>query len=90
MPANTSPLVLSRPGGGTATHKSCLMSLFKVGMASGILRVGSDNSWREFCELAGLTELRDDPCFHTNAQRVLNRSARGLGRQNRERSHNGS
>jgi crotonobetainyl-CoA:carnitine CoA-transferase CaiB-like acyl-CoA transferase len=50
-----------------------------------ILRVGSDNSWREFCELAGLTKLRDDPGFHTNAQRALNRSAKSLGRQNRER-----
>lgn len=39
-----------------------------------ILGVGSDNVWRKFCELAGLTQLRDDPRFYTNAERVRRRA----------------
>lgn len=38
-----------------------------------ILGVGSDNLWRKFCDLIGWDELRDDPRFHTNGQRVRNR-----------------
>ncbi|MBI5291329.1 MAG: CoA transferase [Chloroflexi bacterium] len=38
-----------------------------------VLGVGSDNIWGKFCELAGLNDLRDDPRFHTNAERVRNR-----------------
>jgi hypothetical protein len=38
-----------------------------------ILGVGSDNIWGKFCELSGLDDLRDDPRFHANAERVLNR-----------------
>lgn len=38
-----------------------------------ILGVGSDNIWRKFCELASLDELRDDPRFYTNAERVRHR-----------------
>jgi crotonobetainyl-CoA:carnitine CoA-transferase CaiB-like acyl-CoA transferase len=40
-----------------------------------ILGVGSDNLWHKFCEAAGLGELRDDPRFHTNSERVNNREA---------------
>lgn len=40
-----------------------------------ILGVGSDNLWRKFCDLAHLPDLRDDPRFHTNAERVRNREA---------------
>ena len=39
-----------------------------------ILGVGSDNVWNKFCELVGLGELRDDPRFYTNAERVRNRA----------------
>jgi len=39
-----------------------------------ILGVGSDNIWRKFCELAHLNDLRDDPRFYTNAERVRNRA----------------
>ncbi len=35
-----------------------------------ILGVGSDNTWRKFCEVAGLQALSDDPRFATNASRV--------------------
>jgi formyl-CoA transferase len=35
-----------------------------------ILGVGSDNTWRKFCEVAGLQGLSDDPRFVTNARRV--------------------
>ncbi len=35
-----------------------------------ILGVGSDNTWRKFCEVAGLQAFSDDPRFVTNAQRV--------------------
>lgn len=38
-----------------------------------ILGVGSDNIWRKFCDLAGLDNLKDDPRFATNAERVNNR-----------------
>lgn len=38
-----------------------------------ILGVGSDNLWNKFCELTELTEIRDDPLFFTNAERVRNR-----------------
>ncbi|MGL4651881.1 MAG: CaiB/BaiF CoA transferase family protein, partial [Caldilineaceae bacterium] len=38
-----------------------------------ILGVGSDNTWRKFCGLAGLEHLRDDERFATNRARVVNR-----------------
>lgn len=38
-----------------------------------ILGVGSDNIWQKFCDLAGLDDLKDDPRFQTNAERVRNR-----------------
>ncbi|MEM7028685.1 MAG: CaiB/BaiF CoA-transferase family protein, partial [Chloroflexota bacterium] len=38
-----------------------------------ILGVGSDNIWQKFCDLADLGNLKDDPRFQTNAERVLNR-----------------
>ena len=40
-----------------------------------ILGVGSDNLWHKFCDLAALDNLRDDPRFHTNSERVRNREA---------------
>ena len=40
-----------------------------------IVGVGSDNIWRKFCDLAGLSALRDDPRYATNAERVRNRDA---------------
>lgn len=40
-----------------------------------ILGVGSDNIWQKFCEVAGLSHLRDDARFYTNAERVRNRAA---------------
>ena len=39
-----------------------------------ILGVGSDNLWNKFCELADLGEIREDPRFYTNAERVRNRA----------------
>jgi crotonobetainyl-CoA:carnitine CoA-transferase CaiB-like acyl-CoA transferase len=38
-----------------------------------ILGVGSDNVWRKFCHLVGWDDLRDDPRFATNSERVRNR-----------------
>lgn len=35
-----------------------------------ILGVGSDNTWRKFCEIAGLDELGNNPRYATNADRV--------------------
>ncbi|MBL8163813.1 MAG: CoA transferase [Anaerolineae bacterium] len=40
-----------------------------------ILGVGSDNTWRKFCAVAGLDALADDPRFATNADRVRNYDA---------------
>ncbi len=40
-----------------------------------ILGVGSDNTWRKFCEIAGLGNLADDARFATNADRVRNYDA---------------
>lgn len=37
------------------------------------LAVGNDRQWRDFCRLAGLEHLSDDPKFATNPQRVINR-----------------
>jgi formyl-CoA transferase len=37
-----------------------------------ILGVGSDNTWRKFCMVAGLDNLAHDPRFMTNADRVRN------------------
>ena len=37
-----------------------------------ILGLGSDNTWRKFCEVAGLEKLINDPRFTTNANRVSN------------------
>lgn len=38
-----------------------------------ILGVGSDNLWGKFCDLAGLDELKADPHYAANADRVNNR-----------------
>jgi len=35
-----------------------------------ILGVGSDNTWRKFCEVAGLQAIGSDPRYATNADRV--------------------
>jgi crotonobetainyl-CoA:carnitine CoA-transferase CaiB-like acyl-CoA transferase len=35
-----------------------------------ILGVGSDNTWRKFCEVTGLDDLGSDPRYATNAGRV--------------------
>ncbi len=35
-----------------------------------ILGVGSDNTWRKFCEIAGLNDLGQNPRYATNADRV--------------------
>jgi crotonobetainyl-CoA:carnitine CoA-transferase CaiB-like acyl-CoA transferase len=40
-----------------------------------ILGVGSDNTWRKFCGLAGLEQIRDDARFATNSARVINRES---------------
>jgi crotonobetainyl-CoA:carnitine CoA-transferase CaiB-like acyl-CoA transferase len=40
-----------------------------------ILGVGSDNTWRKFCEVAGLNALAADSRFITNADRVRNYDA---------------
>jgi formyl-CoA transferase len=37
-----------------------------------ILGIGSDNTWRKFCEVSGLQDLSNDPRFTTNAKRVEN------------------
>ena len=38
-----------------------------------ILAVGNDSQFRKFCEVAGCTELADDPRFASNKARVANR-----------------
>lgn len=43
-----------------------------------ILGIASDNVWRKFCDAAGsaqMTELRDDPLYARNADRVRNRES---------------
>ncbi len=37
------------------------------------LAVGNDRQWKDFCRLAGLEHLADDPRFATNPQRVIHR-----------------
>ncbi|MGC8720404.1 MAG: CaiB/BaiF CoA transferase family protein [Thermodesulforhabdaceae bacterium] len=37
------------------------------------LGVGNDRQWRDFCKMAGLEHLADDPRFATNPQRVIHR-----------------
>ncbi len=37
------------------------------------LGVGNDRQWKEFCKLAGLENIADDPRFATNPQRVIHR-----------------
>jgi len=37
------------------------------------LGVGNDRQWRDFCRLAGLEHLADDPRFAINPQRVIHR-----------------
>ena len=39
-----------------------------------ILAVGNDGQFRRFCEVAGCSELADDPRFQTNALRVQHRA----------------
>ena len=38
-----------------------------------ILGVGSDNLWQKFCDLVGLVEVKNDPRFYTNTERVRHR-----------------
>ncbi len=37
------------------------------------LGVGNDRQWQEFCKIAGLEDIADDPRFATNPQRVIHR-----------------
>ncbi len=37
------------------------------------LGVGNDRQWQEFCKIAGLEDIADDPKFATNPQRVIHR-----------------
>jgi crotonobetainyl-CoA:carnitine CoA-transferase CaiB-like acyl-CoA transferase len=47
---------------------------FKTADGSVILACGNDNLFRKFCEVAGCTELADDPRYATNGKRVENRA----------------
>jgi len=38
-----------------------------------LLAVSNDSQWQRFCDAAGAPELKTDPRFATNAQRVVNR-----------------
>ena len=46
---------------------------FKTGDGNIILACGNDNLFNKFCNVAGCTELAQDPRFCTNAERVKNR-----------------
>ena len=46
---------------------------FRTKDGSVILACGNDNLYRKFCEVAGCTELADDPRFASNGKRVENR-----------------
>lgn len=46
---------------------------FPASDCSFILAVGNDSQFRKFCEVAGATELPNDPRFAKNADRVRNR-----------------
>ena len=46
---------------------------FKTADGEIIIVVGNDDQFRRFCNIAGCSELADDPRFQTNARRVHNR-----------------
>lgn len=48
---------------------------FEASDAPLVVAVGNESLWRRFCDAAGLSELRDDPRYATNAARVENRVA---------------
>jgi len=61
-----------RPGSG---HESlCPYQVFDTADRPLILGVANDTLWQRFCKLAGLDDVRDDPRFATNAQRVQHRT----------------
>lgn len=48
---------------------------FKTSDGEIIIVVGNDDQFRRFCDIAGCSELADDPRYHTNEKRVRNRGA---------------
>jgi crotonobetainyl-CoA:carnitine CoA-transferase CaiB-like acyl-CoA transferase len=58
---------------GNAHQNIVPYQVFEVADGHLILAVGNDGQFRKFCEVAGRTELADDPRFARNADRVRHR-----------------
>lgn len=59
---------------GSSHEALCPYQAFEAQNGPIMIGVANDSLWNRFCEVTGLTELRDDPKFATNAARVENRA----------------
>lgn len=48
----------------------CPYQVFPASDGEILIAVGNDSLWRSFCDVAGLAQIKDDPRFRTNADRV--------------------
>ncbi|WP_418319777.1 CaiB/BaiF CoA transferase family protein [Piscinibacter sakaiensis] len=55
---------------GSGHESLCPYQVFPASDGEILIAVGNDSLWRNFCDAAGLIEIKDDPRFRTNADRV--------------------
>jgi crotonobetainyl-CoA:carnitine CoA-transferase CaiB-like acyl-CoA transferase len=60
---------------GSGHESLCPYQAFQASDKFVLLGVANDALWRQFCALAGLESIAEDPRFRTNADRVRNRTA---------------
>lgn len=59
---------------GSGHESLCPYQAFQASDKPVLLGVANDSLWRQFCELANLGEVANDPRYATNAKRVENRA----------------
>ncbi|MFH0296525.1 CoA transferase [Bradyrhizobium sp. 31Argb] len=57
---------------GSGHSTLCPYQAFEAADGALLLAVGNDGQWRRFCDIAGLSDLKDDERFATNKARVAN------------------
>lgn len=55
---------------GSGHESLCPYQVFPAADGDILIAVGNDSLWRSFCDVAGLAQIKDDPRFRTNADRV--------------------
>lgn len=59
---------------GSSHESLCPYQVFDAADGPIMIGVANDRLWQRFCEVAGLSDIADDPRFRTNAARAENRA----------------